>query len=293
MRIIDYFDPRTELNTWENFKELNWKQKGITLLVSAIAAVIFPIYGGFVAFRALTHHFHKVDASSEKPVPSPIPQRSPPSSSASTELRSAPPKREMPEWKQMLYRGLSKQLAARNLTHGKAEENGDCLFDAVSQQLAKVGIHRTKKQVREDIQDHLETCDDDTRYRALLRGNFEAAYEDFVDRIGLCVEDVTEGAPIWGNKACLHMIADIYHVRIESYSVMAFEITLIDALNDQWDGFEKYQYHRGEFDTGYEVCSEIDESEILPADGIVERTIQLGNLSRGPWGHFVPVSPLR
>lgn len=297
MEIKAFFDPRTELNTWNNFKELNWKQKGVTLLVSAIAAVIFPLYGGFVAFRALTHYFHKIDSEKTKEFPSPFvsdqEQTEIPDPTPLRTIRQKPmPSLEtMSEWKQLLYRGLSKDLGEKGLKCGGAEESGDCLFDAVSQQLSELGIHKTKKQVREDIKHHLETCEDDTRYRELLRGDLEHSYETFCERIGLCAEDIEEGAPIWGNKACMHMIADIYHVKIESYAVCAVERTLAEEMDDPWEGCEKYQFHRGKDQTGYEVCTKMDENTYTPSDGRTTGTIRIGNLSRGGWGHFVPVVP--
>lgn len=297
MRISDYLNPKTELNTWANFKELNWKQEGIILLVSTIAAVIFPLYGGFVAFRALTHHFYNVSKSTSNPeaaiVSSLREQELESTSTLKTPIISSQKSQEpVAEWKKMMYKGFSKQLDNMGYQHGTAEETGDCFFDAVAQELNRLnrlepGSHFTKKKIRKDIEKHLETCDHD-RYQNLQKTGEEHSYEEFCQRIGLCTEEITEGAPIWGNKTCLQLIADIYHVNIEVFSVMAFELSLFEGMDEQYKDFEKYQYQRKD-DTGYELCSEITQDTIHPNDGEAGETIRLGNLARGVWGHYVPV----
>lgn len=296
MRVTDFIDPRTELNTWNNFKELSTKQKAITLLVSAIAAVIFLGYGGFVAFRALTHYFSKVEThdskaskaatpllSEEDPIPEVLPV-------VNRDIST------MVDWKQVLYRGLQKGLIEIDRTHGFAEESGDCFFDSVAQVLNKVdgrGTH-TKQSVRLRLEQQLLECPDN-RYEEMLRENIDGyTYRDFCENIRKCVEDYRDGgAPIWGNKTCLQLVADVYQVKIEVHSTMAFELSLMESLDEQWNDFEKYQYNRGENEIVVEVPTIVDTSEFNPREGRTRATVELGNMARGPWGHFVPVFPRR
>ena len=298
MRIIDFIDPRTDLNTWDNFKQLSGKQKALTLLVSAVAFVALLGYGGFVTFRALTHFFSKTESplrpgdqkihNEASPLLNPEPLERP-RRAVNTNIST------MVKWKQMMSCGLDKGLAPLRMQHGFAEESGDCFFDSVAQVLNKIrpGENHTKQSVRLKLKEHLPQCQDN-RYEQLLRGNADGyRYPDFCERIGDCVEDIKQGAPIWGNNVTLQLVADAYHVNIETHSVMTFELSLMESMNDQWENFEKHQYTRGESEIIVEVCTELDTNEFHPDQGDAVETIHLGNMSRGPWGHFVPVFPRR
>lgn len=294
MRIVDFIDPRTELNTWQNFKELTTKQKAITLLVSAVAAVIFLGYGGFVAFRALVHHFSKIkpplnrQSQEVNDASQPLLQPERPIRLTNTDIST------MTVWKQIMYRGLQKGLAPQRLTHGFAEESGDCFFDSVAQVLNKIqpGQHHTKQSVRQRLEQQLRDCPDQ-RYEDLLRGNVDGhSYEDFCDNIHRCAEDFQDGgAPIWGDRTCLQLVADAYRVKIVTHSTMMFELSLLDSMDHEWDDFEKFQYNRGDDEIVVEVPTLVDSSEISPTEGAVRGTIHLGNMTRNVWGHFVPVFP--
>lgn len=317
MNISSYFDPRTELNTWENFKELNWKQQAITGIVSAIAAVIFPIYGGYVACRALVDYFSKnngVKPFSEtkssqiaKPLLSDYEDETD-KSSLSEQLPSE--KHIEPEvnrdidsmvdWKKMMYRGLAKGLASEELAdlrlqHGFAEERGDCFFHSVAQLLNKIdpGGKHTKKSVRLKIQEQVQQRKDD-RYSKLLNGNVDGiTYENFLANIGNCVEDITEGSVIWGDSTCMQLVADAYDVNIVTHSVSTFELSAREALEDQYNELEMLPFNRDSGrDVGMEICTFIDSSHpVQPKGGPARHTINLGCMTRGPWGHWVPLFP--
>lgn len=226
---------------------------------------------------------------------------------------------EMPQWKLFMRSELQKQLNAIGKTFNEAEENGDCFPDSVAQQLSKHEKYKsiTKKDVRLAIADHLKKVNQDpysqeaVQYKALLSD--EAEYEALCNHVGKCLEDFKtgEGAPIWGNNAIAQMIANIYDVEVRIYASQMLTVTIADTLKGiklEGEGGELKGGDYSQFNfmpiidseglPAAEVCSliETEEDTLIryePLEGTKKNgVIELANISRGPWGHWIPVVAL-
>jgi hypothetical protein len=322
MHFSDFVNPTRDVRAWDNFRELSFGHKAATVVISVLAAIAFLGYGGFVAFRALSYEFRTLELDGKDPMaqqaskvdkqakehlvpkkqstgrdPSLLPTKSNSpvvKQKPVATMKPRPPTDKMVDWKQFIYRNLSKDLEAMGLTFGGAEERGDCFFDAVAQLITiKTGLPHTKQMIRQSIQEHLSTYKGD-RYSKLLNGNVEEhSYKDFCEKIGICAEDTS--APIWGNNVTAQAVADIYGIVVRVHRLTVVQLSLFESMDDTYSAFEKHRYTIGGNEIIVEICSKMDEENaqvFKPESGATKGVIQLACAERGPWGHFVPVVEL-
>jgi hypothetical protein len=212
-----------------------------------------------------------------------------------------------PEWRLFIMAELSEQLEKINRTFGEAEENGDCFFDSVAQQLqGLLGRALTKRDIRKAVYEHLKNVNEDAnteaanRYRKLISDDSE--YQEICEDVAICSGDHPQKAPVWGNHAIAHMIADIYGVEIHVY---ASEMISIDAEDTHegkvYEGFktcESFTQDESGIHMTTEVCTLIETEDhmiekIMPFDSKNKKgVIELANVSRDPWGHWMPVKSI-
>lgn len=222
-----------------------------------------------------------------------------------TSLTTKPVEKEV--WRQFLETEVSNQLKAIGRTFGHAEERGDCFFDAVAQQLNKLlGKSLTKRDIRNEISKHLQKVNKDpysqeaVQYQA-LRGD-EVSYEDFCSQVHKCLEDFEpgQGVPVWGDRATAQMIADIFNVEVHVYASEMQTITMAETFKGR--PYEKFNYIPTKDMHGLpalEVCTLIETKEDMiirfePLEGAKKKgVLELANISRGPWGHWMPIDKLK
>lgn len=246
MRLVDYINPTTPLNTCENFKKLACAHKTLTIVVSVVAGIALVGYGGFVAFRALTNKFSQVNLEGKDPLLSEQAIRvqalatTPSLPLSPIQSKPKPPANIVP-WKGFMRTELQKQLAEMGLKFEEAEDDGDCFFTTVAHLMSLLKRQNyTKQNIRNACKDFLKDYEGNT-YKKLLEQDVEGfSYEKFCNNIGLCKEDFTKnGAPIWGNNATTQLIADIFQVKVEIHSITMYEVDLHDLSNGTL-AFQKY-----------------------------------------------------
>lgn len=248
----------------------------------------------------------KPESNSSKPVESSAPKqedlgKADVKSSTSVE-KAALSKQDVkkPVWRQFLETEMANQLKSIDRTFGEAEEKGDCLFDAVAQQLNKQGKLLTKKDIRNAVFEHLKKVNQDPysqeviQYKALIGDEVE--YEELCSQVNKCVEDFEDkGTPVWGNEAIVQMIADIFNVEVKIYVAELMTITIADTFPGKQ--YEKFNYIPTKDMQGLpalEICTLIETKEDMikrfePLEGTKNGVIELANIKRDPWGHWMPV----
>lgn len=212
---------------------------------------------------------------------------------------------KMVGWKKSMYRCLQKELAKTNKRHGLSEENADCFFDSFSQAM-KNNSHTesiSKKTVRLCLTNHLTPTLRGNRrdrirnqrlpnYENIIRENLNGYdYQDIINNLGYCVDEIRgENEAIWMQEEWLPIIASIYRININLYSVTTRTLTLEESNDNRWNDFEKYQYTLSNQEIVVEVPI-VTTSAIVPLFNQASKTIEIAKISRGSWDQFVSVFP--
>ncbi len=294
MHFIDLINPSKTWDSIDLFKKNSARHQAVTLMVT-IAAAVFFIFPALIAFNLLTHTFRRIELDQkgvlEKQVVK-VQQVALPPLKPSQSVEAIP-SRTQAKWKTFFFEQFQKRLDPLNLKYGSAQENGDCFFDAVAQQLSTPEKSYSKKEIRQALADHLALVNREestehalyfTDYKEKLRGDHDTDYETFCAQIGLTLEELKGSIPIWGNGAALQMTANVFQVALQVYSADMMEISIYDS----WHTFQDFELEESR-PACPEICTLLGEESFIPLSSKPERTILLGNLSRAPWGHFVPL----
>lgn len=186
-----------------------------------------------------------------------------------------------PKWRTFLEERLATKLASISKKAGIAVENGDCFFDAVAQ---VVGLENAS-HARKILKNYLEHCDSNltNHYETLLEGNKEGySYKDFCNQIAFSAKEVG-GSVIWGNAATAQIVADAFTVEVIVHSCLLLPCNK-EELKTIYQSFESIKSG-----STYEICTLLDTISYKPLQQEPQRKVELANISRDPWGHWVPV----
>lgn len=244
------------LNLISNHFKLKEIEKAITTTVSIVALPLF--YGTFVTFLTLKDFFF-----SDKLHTKQTKETAKKTSNAAKRIFLNPPnskKTEIPEWKSSMYEKLDTQLTEAGLEKGEAEENDDCLFEAVAKCL---NDGTSKEDIKEKI-------------LAIFRE-----------------EDPVE------NKEIIQQIANTFNINIVVHKISQEQMPFTNALKETFVSSKKANKPKttlSPLNLGTHemaVFSEVTNETITPKKGESTQTIYLANLSSSvkehEWEHFIPV----
>lgn len=188
-------------------------------------------------------------------------------------------------WRPFFEDQIAKQLALIAKKPGVAVENGDCFFDAVAQ---KLGSNLNASKIRGALHLHLNSCKPELikTYQKMMEGNLDDSFEEFCKNIKFSADEIG-GKVIWGNKATVQMVANIFSVKIIVHNCYFLTVDKED-LNNLYQGFENLPFGPKE----YGVCTFFDTEIYEPQHSHKVNQIELVNLQKDTWGHFVPVFDL-
>lgn len=282
---ISLFNPlSSEYTALKEFPKLTLSQKIVTIALTVLAALatFFMLgLGGVAVFRSLVGRF------TEKP-----PERFTP-----------PPFLEAPEFKtnwQGKTRGeffkyhFNKQLSPLGKGIAFAVDDGDCFFDSVAKSLTVSTQKRvTIKDVRQKIAEMAEKIhreNPDNWIRREMVGSFDDAYDTFLKRVGLTVEECRERkipAPIWGNATIAKIAAAAFGIQIRIHGLGTYDVDIETMMNLRSLRRDDEIYLVNEKGLEAEVLFIDDESSLVGKNG--DPLIEIACYTAGPSGHFYPV----
>lgn len=304
MKIFNYFNPwSSEFHACRDFTKLSGGYIFLTVLTVALASLASLGIAAVPVFRLLVREFTHLSKKSPeddseaqkkaKEIDEAARRALGGSSGTSAAKPTAATGSASPRnWKSILRDDLSRQLAARSKKCEDTQENGDCFFEAVAKQLnrAKLKTDYTAKHVRMDLSRFLQGPAKE-KYRDLYRGDVDATYDEICTNIQFCKDEITTGAPIWGNGVIAKMVADLYGVSVNIRAMDMIPVSFLDLMDGGlYAGFHHHVIDQ--INQTPEVCTLLDKTTYRPESGHASHTLELANISRGPWGHFVSVVPI-
>ncbi|CRX39187.1 hypothetical protein [Estrella lausannensis] len=281
---VSLFNPfSAEYTALKEFPKLTLSQKIVTLALSVLAglATFFMLgLGGVAVFRTLVSRF----------------------SVTPPERFTAPPLLESSEFKtnwvgksrgEFFKYHLNKRLAPLGKGIAYAVDNGDCFFDSVAQTLTlatqkRVTVRDVRAKVAEFVEKlHQESPDNWVKEGA--RGSHDDAYDIFLERVGLTVDECKERnvVPVWGNALIAKIVAEAYGIQIRVHGLGTYDVDFDTLLELRTQHRDDEIYMVIERDMVAEVLFEDDENSMFGKEGAP--LIEIACYTAGPTGHFYPV----
>lgn len=143
------------------------------------------------------------------------------------------------EQKELMKTALIEGLEKEKRQKGKALDDGDCLYDAFAQGLARLGIHKTVKELRQSIHNYVFKLDQGSDKNNWVKSSCSKdAYNELLEKILITAK---EGTPRWGDSLIDGpILCELYKVQLRIWQSQYNEFNTI-SLSSIDLGDENYK----------------------------------------------------